>query len=268
MKNTSAFFPKKHLGQNFLIDPRIKEKIIAACEFQPTDTVLEIGPGQGALTERIIPLVKELIAVETDPRLYKELAEKFSDPKATVIHADFLKFPLRNLSPHLKVIGNLPYYISTPIIEKMIIHREQITALFITIQRELGERLTANIDSKEYGAFTCFVQYYMDVQILFKIKNTAFRPIPKVQSCFLKLTPHRQPALPADNEEFLFKIIRQAFQQRRKTLLNSLSPLLERTDIARIFDSLGLDPKLRAENLTLQDYVEITNALLKQGIGK
>ncbi len=261
MKNTARLMAKKQLGQNFLIDPRLKEKIIAACDLQLTETVLEIGPGLGALTELIAPRVKKLIAIEKDQRLCQKLNENFSGTNVTIIPADFLAYPLENLPGKIKVIGNLPYYIASPIIEKIITHRKHICAFFITIQEELGQRLTAAINSKEYGAFTCFVQYSMDVAMCFKIKNTAFRPVPKVQSCFLKLTPRLQPRVLPRDEELFFKIIRRAFQQRRKILLNSLSPLLERAQMIQIFNSLNLNPQLRAENLTLENYASIANAL-------
>jgi len=255
----TRLFPKKYLGQHFLIDPNIKRKIIEACAFQPHETILEIGPGFGILTEAIAPHVKSIIAIETDKRLCEELKKKFTQSNVTILPADFLKYPLVSLPRHLKVIGNLPYYISTPIVERVIMNRDYFDSLYATLQYEFGQRLTAKTGSKEYGALSCFVQYHMDVTMLFKIKNTAFRPIPKVDSCFLKLARKAGGSPKANDEKLLFTIIHYAFQQRRKTIVNALSKLKTPHHLKRIFTTAGIPEKARAENLTLEDYVRVTN---------
>ena len=257
------FIPKKYLGQNFLIDQNIKHKIIAACELQTDDIVLEIGPGLGVLTEETAPHVKQLFAIETDPTLAKELQNKFKGSNINVIQADFLKYPLNSLPPHLKVIGNLPYYISTPIMERIIMNPIYFDCIYATLQYELGQRLRAKVNSKEYGAFTCFVQYYMDVKMLFKVKNTSFKPVPNVHSSFLKFTRKKEQNLKTHNETLLFKIIRCAFQQRRKTIVNALSNMESPEKIKQILKSLGINEKGRAENLTLEDYIQITRKFEK-----
>ncbi len=254
-------FAKKQLGQNFLTDPNIKRKIIEACHLTSDDIVLEIGPGMGVLTNEIAPKVKKLIAVETDRRLHEELLKKMSYDNVEIIRADFLEFSMTALPDSLKVIGNLPYYISTPIIEKIFSNKTKIKLFYATLQYELGQRLVAKPNSKEYGSFTCFTQYHADVKMLFKIKNTAFRPIPKVHSCFLEFKLKENPLFTKTNEKLLFDIIRTAFQQRRKMIVNALSRRIGRDKIQTTLEELRLSPKLRAENLTLQDFVNLTNAL-------
>ena len=211
---------KKHLGQNFLVDGNMQKRIIAACDLKQDDIVLEIGPGRGALTKPISGKVSKVYAVETDGQFCEDLRDQFDSPtpRVTIIHADFLKYDLKKIPSHppfskggrgdflLKVVGNLPYNISTPIIEKLLAHRSLFRDLFLTVQLEFGQRLAAKPHSKAYGALSCFVQYYCDVKILFKIPNTSFRPVPKVTSCFIRLSL-RAPSRKAKNEDRLFKII-------------------------------------------------------------
>src|SRR5208283_5496203 len=147
----TAYSPKKNLGQNFLTDTRIQQKIIQACDLKPEDTVVEIGPGQGVLTRRMAPQVKRLIGVETDRDLIEPLLSSLSFP-VEIIHADFLKWDMSHLPDGIKVVGNIPYYISTPIIEKLIADRRRISAVFLTVQLEFGARLTAKPGGKDYGS--------------------------------------------------------------------------------------------------------------------
>ena len=256
--SSRSFTTQKHLGQNFLVDPNVKRKIISACDLSENDTVLEIGPGGGALTRELAPRVKKLIAVETDKVLFQELRDKFHGTSTEIIHADFLELPTGSLPDNLKAIGNLPYYISTPIIEKILLQPDKFSSFFLTIQYELGRRLAAGPGTKEYGSFSCFVQYYAEPKILFKIKNTAFRPVPKVDSCFLKLTPLKR-SNKAQDERWLFQIIRHAFQQRRKTLANALSRLIEPEKLQQVLKKLDLGEKVRAENLQLEDFIALSN---------
>lgn len=267
-----SYFSKKNLGQNFLGDKRIQQKIIAACDLKSDDIVVEIGPGQGVLTRLIAPHVKRLICVETDRDLIEPL--RLSFPNALVgnpveiVHADFLKWDIlsdshsRESGNLIKIIGNIPYYISTPIIEKLIENRARISAAFLTVQLEFGQRLTAKPGGKEYGSLSCFAQYYADIKMLFKIKNTCFKPAPKVDSCFLSLTMRPQAQKPATDEAFLFKLIRTAFQQRRKNIVNSLKVLVVREKLEASLKALGIDSNARAENLTLSNYIELSNILM------
>ena len=255
----STYRPKKELGQNFLTDARIQQKIIQACDLKPEDVVVEIGPGQGALTRLIAPKVKRLICVETD----RDLIEPLKALKGVeVIHADFLKWDMGHLPSGLKVIGNIPYYISTPIIEKLIADRARLSEAFLTVQLEFGERLTANAGGKEYGSLTCFAQYYAEMKMLFKIKNNCFKPAPKVDSCFLRMIIGEDRQEYASDEEFLFKLIQTAFQQRRKNIVNTLKGLVAREKLEGALEGLGIPPNARPENITLINYIKLSNLLV------
>jgi len=256
-----AHRPKKSLGQNFLTDKHIQQKIIQACELRSDDIVVEIGPGQGVLTRLIAPQVKRLICVETDRDLIGPLRSSLPS-SVEVVHADFLGWDMGHLPTGVKVIGNIPYYISTSIIEKVIQERSKISTVFLTVQLEFGQRLTANSGGKEYGALTCFVQYYADLKMLFKIKSTCFKPVPKVDSCFLRLTMGGAGDGSASDEGFLFKLIQTAFQQRRKNIVNSLKGLVGREKLEETLESLGIDPNARPEDLTLSNYINLSDRLV------
>jgi 16S rRNA (adenine1518-N6/adenine1519-N6)-dimethyltransferase len=258
-----SHFPKKNLGQNFLTDVRIQKRIIQACDLKIEDVVVEIGPGSGVLTRLIAPLVRRLICVETDRDLIGPLRNCFlKDASVEIVHANFLKWDMSHLSLGVKVIGNIPYYISTPIIEKLIQDRAKLSAAFLTVQLEFGQRLIAKPGGKDYGSLSCFAQYYADIKMLFKIKNTCFKPAPKVDSCFLRLM--MRPQLEGDlaNEEFLFKLIQTAFQQRRKNIVNSLKSLAAKEKLEESLENLGINSNARPENLTLSNYIALSKLLV------
>ena len=244
------------------MDQNVIRKIMESCELSAEDNVLEIGPGEGAITKIIAPKVKNLTAVEKDRELAEKLTADFiTSQHIKIIHDDILKYPFETIAPQTKLIGNLPYNISTPVIEKILNYKQQFSSIFIMVQLEYGQRLTAKPHTKDYSSFTLFVNYHADIKMLFKINRTAFQPQPKVQSCFLKLTP-KNPTHPT-NEKLLFNIIRSAFQQRRKTIENSLSGICSKEKIHALLKSLNLDHRLRAENLLLEDYQRITEKLAK-----
>jgi 16S rRNA (adenine1518-N6/adenine1519-N6)-dimethyltransferase len=257
----TRFKPKKSLGQNFLVDPHVRKKIIGACDLNKDDIVLEIGPGGGALTQEISKCAGRVFAVEKDDRLADWLKEQFQATNVTIIHDDILKFPWEGLPHKMKLIGNLPYNISTPIIERILGHKEKFDVVFVTVQLEYGMRLCAVPDTKDYGRLSCFAQYHTDIHRLFKIKSTAFRPIPKVDSCFLRLDILARPRVLVDNEELLFEIIRSSFEQRRKMIRNSLASAVGVQGIDGFLNGIGIAPQLRAGNLTLEDYARLTNAV-------
>jgi 16S rRNA (adenine1518-N6/adenine1519-N6)-dimethyltransferase len=259
------FLPKKRLGQNFLKDKRVLSRIVQACELDPGETVLEIGPGEGALTGVVLPYVGHLIAVEADRALVPGLREKFGDEKLTVYQEDILKFDLSFIERPIKVIGNLPYYISTPIIEYLIRNREKVKSLFMTVQLEFAERLVALPGSKAYGSFSCFVQLHARPKILFKIPAGAFRPVPKVTSCFMRMDLRVEPAVAVKDQELLYRVIRMAFQQRRKSLLNSLGMFCDRKTLHEVLSSAGVPPAARAEDLSLHDFAGIADWLKSHG---
>jgi len=301
--------PKKNLGQNFLVDKNIREKIIQSAHLKKSDIVLEIGPGRGELTSLLLEKAQKVIAVEIDPGLCAILRDKFSAyQNFELINQDILKFNIGTVakcantchperSPKgvaknidtdeilrsavgfpqddksgishirgfiqknkkLKVIANLPYYISTPIITHLFKHREVIKEIFLTLQKELASRLTTRPGSREYGSISCFIQFYSDTQILFPIKNTSFWPAPKVDSCFLKLKVLSNPKVKVNDEQLFFKLIRAAFNQRRKYLKNSLGSLLPQPLLKDCLKSAQLKPILRAEDLSLADFARLAN---------
>ena len=252
-----TFSPKRSLGQNFLVNPRIQERIIEACALEKNDVVLEIGPGKGVLTRPLADRVKKVLAIEKDNFLAPQLEKESAGTNVAIEHADILKYPFEQLPAPMKVVGNLPYNIATPIIEKVLAFRHKFSVFYMTVQLEYGNRIVARPHSKEYGSLSCFVQYYAEVKKLFKIPPSAFRPAPKVDSCFLSLRVRPEPARKARDEEFLFRLIRACFSQRRKTIRNSLAVVYGREDTEKLLAELHIDPRLRAEDLSLEDYVRL-----------
>lgn len=257
MKPRQPLSPSKHLGQNFLVDGRVRQRMIASCDLQDGEEVLEIGPGLGHLTSLLMPRVKKIYAIEKDPRFCEHLQKNFSPEKLAIFHGDILNFDFSRIPPGLKVVGNLPYYISTSIIETFIHQKNRYPLCFFTVQKEFGERLAAKPDSKDYGSLTCFIQYHADVKILFKIAASSFKPAPKVNSCFIKIA-FRPPPFDISDEKRFFAMIRAAFNQRRKRISNSLKSFLgEKND--QVFGQCGLTGGERAENLTLKNFADLSN---------
>jgi 16S rRNA (adenine1518-N6/adenine1519-N6)-dimethyltransferase len=256
--------PKKSLGQNFLQDPNIRRKIVSCCDFSGNDTVLEIGPGQAAITSLIAPLVHKLVAVELDRELSAALTVQFKDdPAVSIINADILKYDLSKVSlshgHRLKVFGNIPYYITSPIIEHLFTFKDRISHIYFTVQKEFGRRIVAAPGSDDYGSFSCFVQYYTQPQIEFTIKRTCFYPVPNVDSCFLSLKMRTTPAVAVTDEQRMFLIIRSSFQQRRKTLRNSVKDIISAETFDQFCEQYEMNPKARAETLSLQDFANLSN---------
>lgn len=255
--------PKKSLGQNFLRDENIQRKIIGVLGLEASDVVLEIGAGRGELTSLITPKVNKLYALEIDRQLYPLLTERFKVyNNVRIINQDILKFDLAKISGRgfkIKVIGNIPYYISSPIIEHLIKYRAWISEVFITVQKEFAGRVVAVPGSKEYGSFSCFVQYYAVPKIMFQINKGCFYPSPKVDSCLLRLKFREKPAVCVRDEELFFKVIRAAFNQRRKTLRNSLKEAIPLPKLERFFFKSKLNPNVRPEELSLKDFASLVN---------
>lgn len=257
--------PKKSLGQNFLTDKNIQEKIVKACKLKKTDIILEIGSGRGELTQHLLKTAKRVLAVEVDKVLCELLTSKFSSSaNFELISKDILKTTLVDLRGQqglgrLKVIANIPYYISTPIIAHLLDYNESIEFIYLTLQKELAARLTAGPGNKSYGAFSCFVQFYTQPKILFSIKRSSFWPRPKVDSCFLELKILPVPKVEVKNETFFFKLIRLAFNQRRKLLKNSLAGLFPQVRITDCLKAIGLKQKIRAEDLSLSDFARMAD---------
>lgn len=261
--------PIKSLGQNFLVDQNITRKIIEALELRSSDIVLEIGAGQGELTGLIAPKVDKLYALEIDRRLYPLLIERFEIySSVSIINQDILKcdlvkfFDELKIKGKIKVFGNIPYYISSPIIERLIKYRVVIKEAFITVQKEFARRVVAVPGSKEYGSFSCFLQYYTIPKIVFQISRGCFYPSPKVDSCLLHLKFREKPAVYVKDEELLFKIIRAAFNQRRKTLRNSLKGNVGVDALEGFLLKNKLNLNIRPEELSLAEFANLVNTLL------
>lgn len=255
-------YPKKSLGQNFLFDQNIQRKIIAACQLKAADEVLEIGAGRGDLTRLIAPAVKKIYAVEIDQNLVAFLKERLKGyAQVEIIQRDILKFDLNKYfsrnKAKIKVIGNIPYYITTPIIANLLKYRRLIDTIFLTLQKEVAERITATSGTSSYGAFSCFVQYYTQAKILFRIKKTSFYPAPKVDSCFLQLKVRAHPRVCVKDEGLFFEIIRTSFQQRRKTLRNSLKRRVAEKKLELFFKKYGIKPDIRPQDLSLEDFARL-----------
>jgi len=265
--NTHTEFakPKKALGQNFLQDPNITRKIVAALNVQQDDMVVEVGPGRGALTEHLLAQTNNLHLIEFD----RELAaywQAYSETVANlaVYSADILKFDFASL-PHtsktkaakIKVIGNLPYNISSPILFYLMAHISQIDSIVVMLQKEVVQRMVAEPGSKQYGRLSVMLQQYFAIELLFTVPPTAFFPPPKVDSAIARLQPLNEPIHPVENQQHFADVVKQAFSQRRKTLRNTLKPLLSFEQIA----SLGIDPQARAETLSITDFAKLANLL-------
>jgi 16S rRNA (adenine1518-N6/adenine1519-N6)-dimethyltransferase len=254
--------PKKSLGQTFLIDKNIQRKIIEAAGLRPSDTVLEIGAGRGELTRLIIGKVKRIYAVEIDQALAERLKEEFSDNvKIKIINQDILRFDLKKcaagVSDGIRVIGNIPYYASTAIVEYLLEYRSIVRDIFITVQKEFGQRMAALPGGRDYGSFSCFVQYYAHPEILFTIKKTSFWRQPKVDSCLLYLKVREEPAVKVKDEDSFFRVIRSAFNKRRKTLRNSLAGVIDSARLNLFFQRYHIDPDIRPQDLSLQDFTRL-----------
>lgn len=261
----------KRLGQNFLIDKNIRDKIVAICGIKKEDIVLEIGPGLGALTESILPLSKRLIAVEKDKGLSIFLKGLLgTDQNLEVIDRDILDYDIACLYKEhkkiIKVIGNLPFYITSPVIFYLIKYKEYIDSAFITVQKEVAERIISKPGGRDYGLLSCSVQYHCQPKILMRVSKTCFFPRPEVDASLVKLNIRKEPAVKVKNELLFFKIIKAAFNLRRKTLFNALSqsPILkiDKGALKNAFDKLGFDFKVRGEKLSLQQFALLSEELV------
>ena len=264
--------PKKQLGQNFLVNPEALEIILAAGALTDTDTVIEIGAGLGCLTDVLARRAKRVIAVEVDELLYKALAAQFSaNSHVHLLNADILKLELNSLLSDgtgtvpttFKVIANLPYSITTPILWKLLDYHKQIHSCVLMTQKEVAERIVAEPGGKDYGALTIGVTYRADATLIATLSPENFYPAPKVDSALLKLTMRQHPKVKVDNEEFFFKVVRTAFRTRRKMLKNTLvrGRLAPAKVLAAAFEELGIAPERRAETLDITEFAALANFL-------
>ena len=258
----------KKLGQNFLINESIIYDIVKKANVTKEDVVIEIGPGLGSLTKELINNAKKVIAIELDPNMIDILKSRFGIfDNFEVIYGDVLKIDLEELIKgydSVKVVANLPYYITTPIIMKLLEDKLKIKSITVMVQKEVGERICATHKDKEYGAITVSVQYYSEPQIIIDVPKENFLPAPELDSCVIRLDMREKPLVSLKDEKLFFRLVKGAFTQRRKTINNSLTCSgKSKEEIIAALNKLGIDSKLRAENLSIQQYADIANTLVE-----
>lgn len=255
----------KRLGQNFLINNEIIEEIVEKSEITDEDTVIEIGPGLGSLTKALLPVAKKVIVVELDPNMVDILKNRFLEKNLEIIYGDILKVNLSEIIENeksVKVVANLPYYITTPILMKLLEERYKLKSITVMVQKEVGERICSNPGTKEYGAITVATKYYSVPQKIIDVPKDNFMPMPEVDSCVIKLDVLEKPSVEVENENKFFEIVRNGFNHRRKTISNSLSSgNIEKDKVIKVLNELQIDEKLRAENLSIEDFAKISNKI-------
>lgn len=267
-----GFSFKKSLGQNFLTEPNILQKIVATAEIDEHTNVIEVGPGIGALTEHLARAAHQVLAFEIDDRLIPVLEDTLSPyDNISVVHNDILKVDLKKETEYfdqtlpIKVVANLPYYITTPIIMGLFESHVPIESITVMVQKEVADRMQVGPGTKDYGALSLAVQYYAEPYIVANVPPNCFMPRPKVGSAVIRLTRHKEPPVQVENEKLMFQIIRASFNQRRKTLANGLnnSPEihLPKEVITTAIESLGKGPSVRGEALTLQEFAMLSDRI-------
>ncbi len=265
----------KSLGQNFLINQNVVDKIVESSNITKEDLIIEIGPGLGTLTKELLEKAGKVICIELDKKMVNILKDRFSlYTNFELFHEDVLKVKLnkmikeekeKNNLKSAKIVANLPYYITTPIIMKLLEDRLDLESITVMIQKEVADRLIAIPGQKDTGAITYSVYYYATAEGILEVPNDSFIPEPEVTSKIIKLTLRKEPPVEVKSKGVMFKIIKSAFMQRRKTLLNALTNtkvFMSKEEGLKILQELHLDENVRAENLTLENFAEITNKIL------
>lgn len=268
--NQYPFIFQKKFGQNFLIDPRVLDKIINAAEITKEDCIIEIGPGIGSVTQALLENAGKVISIEIDDQLIPILKEQYGhNEHFKLIHQDVLKVDLKKLieeeSPHrkIKVVANLPYYITTPIIMMLLEHDLPIESITVMVQKEVADRMASGPGSKQYGAITVAMNYYCSTSLVANVPQNCFMPRPNVDSAVIKLTLHQTPVVDVKSPQQMLNIIKAAFSQRRKTLLNTLASNgnlgLDKEAIKNVLEESGIGASTRGETLSLEDYAMLSN---------
>ncbi len=262
----------KNFGQNFLIDENVVENIVMSSEVNRNDLVIEIGPGLGTLTSLLLEKAGKVICVELDKKMLEILNDRFSlYNNFELINDDILKVDLKALISNnsqfenVKVVANLPYYITTPIIMKLLENKLDLRSITVMVQKEVAQRLVETPGGKETGAITYSINYYTDPELVLDVSKDSFIPSPKVDSAVIKLNILKQPKIQVTNEELFFKVIKCAFMQKRKTLVNSLSNsgISSKETLENILNELGIDTRIRAEQLSLEQFGYLSDKLDK-----
>lgn len=266
-----GFTFKKGLGQNFLTSGAVLDDIVEAAEIE--DGVIEIGPGFGVLTRELCAAAKKVVAIEIDERLLDVLEYTLSDfDNVKIINADVLKLDLHKLladefpGQNVSVAANLPYYITTPIIAKLLEERLPVKNIVVMVQKEVALRLQAKPSTKDYGAVTVMCRYYCEPEIITNVPASLFVPPPKVDSAVLRLRVLDEPSVKVEDEKLFFRVVKAAFSQRRKTLLNCLTSnfSMSKDELTDILDSVGIDPRRRGETLSLDEFAALADKLAKK----
>lgn len=271
-----SFCFQKRFGQNFLIDEHVIRKIIRGAQVTKEDTVLEIGPGIGTLTQYLAEAARHVVAVEVDRKLLPILEETLQEyDNVTVINADILETDVREIAQkyaaggRLKVVANLPYYITTPIIMGLFEKDVPVDSMTVMVQKEVAARMKAGPGSKDYGALSLAVQYYASPYLAANVPRNSFMPRPNVDSAVIRLTRYTQPPVQVSDPALMFRLIRAAFMQRRKTLVNSIANSAEleytKAEAAAAVEAAGFPPAVRGEALTLEDFARLTDAFSAAG---
>lgn len=274
-----GFTFKKSFGQNFLTDTNILQKIVDTAEIDDQVNVIEIGPGIGALTEFLAERAAQVMAFEIDHRLVPILADTLRDfDNVTVVNEDILKVDLaqhiqnfKNPDLPIKVVANLPYYITTPILMHLIESGIPFSEFVVMMQKEVADRISAKPNTKAYGSLSIAVQYYMTAKVAFIVPRTVFVPAPNVDSAILKMVRRPEPAVAVEDEKFFFKVSKASFTHRRKTLWNNLTGYFGKTEevkdkLTKALDQAGLSPSVRGEALGLEEFASLSDALKGQGL--
>ncbi|WP_026078398.1 16S rRNA (adenine(1518)-N(6)/adenine(1519)-N(6))-dimethyltransferase RsmA [Saccharococcus caldoxylosilyticus] len=269
-----GFSFKKSLGQNFLIDTNILRKIVDAAEISAETGAIEIGPGIGALTEQLARRAKKVVAFEIDQRLLPILADTLSPyGNVRIIHQDVLKADIHQVIAaeftdvaDIMVVANLPYYVTTPIIMKLLTDRLPIRGMVVMLQKEVADRLAAKPGTKDYGSLSIAVQYYTEAEVVMTVPRTVFIPQPNVDSAVIRLIKRKQPPVAVNDEAFFFQVVRASFAQRRKTILNNLVNNLPngkamKEQIESSLANASIDPRRRGETLTMEEFAALSNVL-------
>lgn len=278
-KNTIAVLQKynfvfqKKFGQNFLIDPRVLEKIVDAARITPQDCVLEIGPGIGTMTQYLAESAREVVAVEIDRALIPILQDTLSAyDNVTVLNQDIMKVDVgriveeRNQGRPIKVVANLPYYITTPIIMGLLENHVPLQSITVMVQKEVAERMQVGPGTKDYGALSLAVQYYAEPEIVANVPPNCFIPRPKVGSAVIRLARHKEPLVQVADEKQMFAIIRASFNQRRKTLVNGINNApdisFSKHEVVQALKKMGLPENIRGEALSLEQFAQLSDFLV------